>query len=400
MKKDKPHILVVSQYFYPEQFRINDMAAEWVKRGYEVTVLTGIPNYPRGKFYKGYSWRKRRRETWNGIDIRRIPLFARGRTSFGMVLNYISFVISGWFWKAFTKLRADMVFTFEVSPMTQALVGCWYAKKHKIPHYLYVQDLWPQNVKTVSGIKTPLIIKPIDKMVKYIYDRSDKILAASPGFLKSIKMRAKCDEKVMYWPQYAEDFYKPAENASVPEIPQNGTFKIAFTGNIGFAQGLDVLPKVAKKLKDEDIQFVIVGDGRYKEGLLRQAEGVLDKFIMIDRQPPERIPEILSCCDVAFISFMDTEIFGMTIPAKLQSYMACGMPIVAAAYGETVRIIDEAGCGLCCDIGDIDALAENILKLKNSDLSQMKKNARAYFEANFDKKKLMDEMDLLFEEAR
>ena len=144
----KKHILIVSQYFYPEQFRINDIAAEWVKRGHKVTVLTGIPNYPQGKFYDGYSWRKNRREVWNGVDIIRIPLFARGKSSIGMILNYFSFVISGFFWKCFTKLKADVVFTFEVSPMTQALIGVWYSKKHKIPNYLYVQDLWPENVLT------------------------------------------------------------------------------------------------------------------------------------------------------------------------------------------------------------------------------------------------------------
>ena len=185
----KKHILIVSQYFYPEQFRINDMACEWVKRGYRVTVLTGIPNYPQGKFYQGYGWFKRRKESWNGIDIIRIPLIARGHSSIGMVMNYLSFVVSGFFWKCFTKIKADYVFTFEVSPMTQALVGVWYAKRRKIPHYLYVQDLWPENVEIVTGIHTRAVIGPIEKMVKYIYRKSDRVLATSPSFVREIQKR-------------------------------------------------------------------------------------------------------------------------------------------------------------------------------------------------------------------
>ena len=165
----KKHILIVSQYFYPEQFRINDIATEWANRGYQVTVLTGIPNYPQGKFYKGYGWFKNRKEIWNNIEIIRIPLFARGKSSIGMVLNYFSFIVSGWWWKCFTRVKADLVFTFEVSPMTQALIGVWYSKKHKIPNYLYVQDLWPENVEIVTGIHNRYIIGAIDKMVDYIY---------------------------------------------------------------------------------------------------------------------------------------------------------------------------------------------------------------------------------------
>ena len=146
MRKEKTHILVVSQYFFPEQFRINDICVEWVMRGYKITVLTGIPNYPQGTFYDGYDLNHRRTEEWNGIKIIRIPLFPRGNNSMGLALNYVSFVASGFVWSLFTKIKADYVFNFEVSPMTQALVGVWYAKKRKIPCYLYVQDLWPENV--------------------------------------------------------------------------------------------------------------------------------------------------------------------------------------------------------------------------------------------------------------
>ena len=396
----RKHILIVSQYFYPEQFRINDIASEWVKKGYKVTVLTGIPNYPQGKFYKGYNWFKKRKEIWNGIDIIRIPLFARGKTFIGMVLNYLSFIISGWFWKNFTKVKADLVFTFEVSPMTQALVGVWYSKRRKIPHYIYVQDLWPENVEIVTGIHSKLIINPISKMVNYIYKHSDKIFATSPSFVTEIQKRTPDEkDKVLYWPQYAEDFYVPMEKHETFEVLNNGKTNVVFTGNIGQAQGLDLLPKTARILKEKgvaDINFVIVGDGRYKKQLLDDIEqnNVADMFTMIDRQPPEKIPELLSACDIAFISFMDNSLFSMTIPAKLQSYMACGKAIIAAATGETERIICEAECGICSKIGDADALAEGIVELKNNyDLCELGKRSRKYFEINFDKYKLLDAME-------
>lgn len=396
-KGKKKHILVISQYFYPETFRINDMCQEWVKRGYQVTVITGIPNYPMGKFFEGYGYTKRREETWNGIHIIRIPLIARGSSSIGMVANYASFTISGFIMNLLTNIKADYVFTFEVSPMTQALIGCWYAKKHHVPHYLYVQDLWPENVLTVTGITNPLIIKPIDKMVDYIYKNADEIFATSPSFVEAIcNRKVKVSrEKVHYWPQYAEEFYRPCEKKRMEEIPEDGCFKIIFTGNIGTAQGLQILPKTAELLKDENIKFVMVGDGRYLDEFNQELKvrKVEDKFIMISRQPAEKIPEFLAACDVAFLSFQDAPLWQMTIPAKLQSYMACGMPIIASASGETKRIINEAGCGLCSDIGDAEGLAVAIKKIMRRDLLTLGQNGRVYFETYFDKQKLMDQME-------
>lgn len=399
--KRQKHILVISQYFYPEQFRINDICTEWVKRGYKVTVVTGIPNYPQGEFYDGYDLKHKRTEEWNGIKIIRIPLVPRGKNAIGMIANYMSFVASGYIWKCFTKIRADYVFTFEVSPMTQALLGVWYSKKYKVPNYLYVQDLWPENVEIVTGIHSPIVLKPIGKMVDYIYKNCDEIFATSPSFVKEICKRGVAEEKVHYWPQYAEDFYKPMERKSIPEIPEEDVFKIIFTGNIGYAQGLDILPKTAELLKKEGakVKFYIVGDGRYKEEFENEINDrdVADMFQLIGRQPAERIPELLAACDAAFLSFMNNPLFEKTIPAKLQSYMACGMPIIASASGETKRIIEEAECGECCEIGDENKLFEVIKNmLKNEDFNKKRFNSRKYFEKHFEKQILMNQINKYF----
>lgn len=398
----KQHILVVSQYFYPEEFRINDICKEWVKRGYKVTVVTGIPNYPQGKFYRGFGWFQKRREEYEGIQIVRLPIIPRGNNAVMLLLNYISFVISGFFWKIFTGIRADKVFIFEVSPMTQALVGVWYAKKRRIPCYIYVQDLWPENVISVTGISHSAIIKPINKMVDYIYKNTDEIFATSPSFVDAIcNRKVKVPrEKVHYWPQYAEEFYSPVDKdiakkeAELYGIPNDDSFKIIFTGNIGTAQGLDILPKTADLLKSENIKFVMVGDGRYLEEFINNLKkrNVRDMFIMLPRQPAERIPMLLSACDVAFLSFADDDLWKMTIPAKLQSYMACGMPIIAIAEGETQRIVEEAECGVVCRTGAPEILKQSIIDMMQLDLEEMQKRSLNYYEENYKKEKLMNEM--------
>ena len=312
-------------------------------------------------------------------------------------------MISGKLAGRFKKIDADIVFSFEVSPMTQVLAGVAFAKRLRVPHLLYVQDLWPENVITVTGINNGFIIGCIDYMVDKIYRRTDEIFATSPSFVNAI-----CDrkvpvsrDKVHFWPQYAEEFYKPIEkNLAVSEavkygIPYDGKFKVIFTGNIGTAQGLDILPKTAELLKGENVTFVIVGDGRYLDSFVKDinTRGVSDSFVFVPRQPAEIIPLLLSACDAAFVSFADNDLWKKTIPAKLQSYMACGMPIIASAGGETERIINEAGCGICCKVGDESELCAGIKSMMSADIDKFGKNGFEYCKTHFDKSKLMDEMD-------
>jgi glycosyltransferase involved in cell wall biosynthesis len=404
--KLKKHILVIAQYFYPEQFRINDICSEWVKRGYKVTVVTGIPNYPQGKYYEGYGLLKKRKETYNGIEIIRIPLIPRGNNAIMLALNYFSFVVSGFFWKAFTRIKADYVFIFEVSPMTQALPGVWYAKRRKIPCYLYVQDLWPENVEIITGVTNKHIIGAIGKMVDYIYAHCTKIFTTSNSFVKSIANRGVPVEKIEYWPQYAEDFYIPLAKASIQEIQDDDVFNIIFAGNIGNAQGLDILPKTAMLLKEKKLHrkicFNIVGDGRYKQTLdeLVNSNNVTEMFNFIPKQPPTRIPEFMAASDAAFLSLTKSPLFAMTIPAKLQSYMACGIPVIAAADGETDQIIKDAKAGVCSPAGDAQMLAEIIIELSSKSheqLNQLGIRSREYYDSNFNKHELLKRMDRHFE---
>jgi len=400
---NKKRILIVSQYFYPEQFKINDIAQAWYKKGFEVTVLTGIPNYPQGKFYPGYGILKKRTEIYNGIRIIRIPLIPRGHNKILLIANYYSFVISGWFWKTFTNLKTDYVVNFIVSPFTQAKVGAWFAHRRKIPFYVYVQDLWPENVISIVGNKHKFILKQIDHMVDKIYKASDKVLVTSHSFANNIKDRGVSSDKIFFFPQYAESFYKPVETKS-NLINADGFLNVTFTGNIGSAQGLQILPHVALYLKknNEDVRFNIVGDGREKNNLVKLVKdiGVNKYFNFIPIQKPENIPSILASSDCAFLSFSADPVFKMTIPAKLQTYLACGMPIIASAEGETQKIIHEAHCGYCVNLDDALSLYNVIVKFKHDSpekKAQMAHNSFEYNRINFDKERLIDySLSLLF----
>ena len=398
------HILVVTQYYYPENFRINDITKEWIKRGYKVTVVTGIPNYPKGRFFKGYGYLKKRRETIDGIDVIRIPIIPRFNNPITLALNYMSFVFFGWFWSKFTHIKADLVFNFEVSPMTQALPAIWYAKRRRIPSIIYVQDLWPENLQIVGGVNNRFIIKRVDKMVDKIYKNATKILVTSESFRNSIISRGIDLDKCAVWYQYAEDFYNPLKQTF---RNNKDPLKIVFTGNIGEAQGLDILPKVAIRLKDNGylnkVIFTIVGDGRNKQNLLNEINraGVADMFVFVDAKPAIEIPKILAESDVAFLSFANNELFQKTIPAKLQSYMACGMPILAVAEGESQRIVNTANCGLVSMPNNTQDLMKNIVimeRLTQQELNLMSINSRKFYDENFDKNNLIEEFNSFIKE--
>ncbi|MDT2830943.1 glycosyltransferase family 4 protein [Vagococcus carniphilus] len=402
----KKKILVVSQYFYPEQFRINDICKEWVERGYEVTVLTGIPNYPQGKYYKNYGLFKNRKEFLGNIEIIRIPLVPRKKSSIFLALNYLSFMLSGYLWAAFTKRDFDEVFIYEVSPMTQAIPGIKYAKRKKIKSMIYVLDLWPENFIELSGIKNKQIASIITKMVKWIYSNVDRILISSPGFKERIKQLGDYAQKVTYWPQYAEDFYKPSKkDSSIIDLDIN-KINITFAGNIGYAQGLELLPLVAVELaknKESKIHFNIIGNGRYKEDFIKEVlEKDLDSFFSFySPVKAEEIPKIFKNTDVALVSLSKSPIFSLTIPAKVQSILATGTPLLVSADGIMEQIIIESKAGMWSKAGDVEGLVKNIQrleKLNNSEFIKMKENALEYSQKEFSKETLLNIIDDFWEE--
>lgn len=397
---DKLHILIVSQCFYPETFRINDIATEWIKKGYQVTALTSIPNYPKGEYYPGYSKTEKCEEDWNGIHIIHLPIEPRKTGSKNLIKNYLSFVIQGRKWEKKTPIKADVVFTYETSPMTQALVSVWYSKKLRIPHIMYVTDLWPENVEAVTGIHNKLFVGPIQLMVDYIYRKTDYILTSSKSFITAINKRKIPLEKLEFWPQYAEDFYKPTQRIGQDIIPDDGICNLVFAGNVGFAQGLGILPKVAEKLKSDGIavRFNVIGDGRYMPTLRKIIAdlNVDDYFNFIERKPAEEIPEYLAAADALLITLSKSEVFSITIPAKTQSCLACGKPVIVSADGEVQQVIKEANAGLVSDSEDVDGFVDNIIRLTNmskEEKDELGINALNYSKSHFDKNMLLSRAD-------
>lgn len=395
-------ILLVSQYFYPEQFRINDICSEWVKRGYEVEVVSGTPNYPFGKFYDGYGFLKKRKETYNGIEILHIPQVPRKSSSFMLAVNYLSFVVSGLLWSKISNRTPDVVINYNTSPVFQALPGLWFAKRKGIPFYIYVLDLWPDSFKSVTKINSKFIDRILQKICDYIYKNSEKIFVASKGFVNPIAARGVSLERIVFWPQYAEGFYRPIvrELLNVPEIPNDGKFNAVFAGNFGYAQGLEILPKVARLIKDsgDNIRICMVGDGRFKQSLLEliKEKEVEDIFCFVEKQPASRIPEIMAYCDATIITLQDDPLFAQTIPAKLQSSLACGIPIALSVAGEAADIVDAARCGFTCSPGNPEELYKVLVKLSrlsNDELDKMRINARKYFEDNYEAQLLLSKMD-------
>ena len=259
---------------------------------------------------------------------------------------------------------------------------------------------WPDNVSAITGINNRLIITPLNRMVDYIYDQSKLIHVSSESFAVSIANRNVPKEKIIYWPQFAEDFYEVKNKESnVVKTPDFKERTFVFAGNIGQGQGLEILPQVASKLsnKNKKAKFIIIGDGRAKKSLLDLINRlkVNDYFYFIDKQPPEKIPYFLAKFDVGLITLNSNPIFEKTIPAKVQSLMACGMPILASADGEVQDIIKESGSGLSSDAGNIQGLYKNICKYidyPERKLELLSKNSLEYSKNNFNKELLMNEL--------
>lgn len=387
-------ILVISQYFYPETFRVNSLCIELVKRGHEVTVLTGFPQYPKGKIYKGYGFRKEYEHEWNGIRIERLKVLPRGKTPIGMLLNCLTFVTEGRKWVKHCAQKFDAVYVFEVSPVTVGLPAVEYKKKFGTPIYFNVQDLWPENVEVVLGIHNKFVIGKINKIVDTIYSASDKILCSSNGFVENIKARGVPAEKLIFWPQFCDE--PDFSSVEKPEIYSPDDFKIVFAGNIGEAQGLDLMIETAKRLKDrDDIKFYLVGDGRARKRLESTVKkDNLDNVVFVGKVSTDEADRYIHFADCAYLSFKDNEVFNMTIPAKLQSYLACGTPILAATSGESRDIVIKNECGCSCE-RNAGKIADSIMQLKSDEkkLRLMREKSKLYYRSNYMPNKLIDNLE-------
>lgn len=391
-------ILIVSQYFYPENFRINDLALRLKERGHEITILTGIPNYPQGRFYDGYSMFHNRFEVWNGIEIHRVPIFPRYQGSLRLAINYLSFVVFGCYKARVMKKKSyDMIYAFGTSPITQALPAITMKKRMKAPVILHVQDLWPENVLVLTGIKNKTCIHLLNEMVDYIYNSCDLILGTSHSFVKNIRSRRglKNKNKVAFWPQYS--VVKKSEEIRT-DLYQEGYFHIVFTGNVGEGQGLSMVIEAAALCRDAKIKWNIVGSGRELEHMkqLAKEKGVDELVIFHGKKPEEEIPAILNGADLALMIIKPDPIFEKTIPAKFQTYLSCGCAVLACMEGEVKQLIKEGNLGICTtgmSAKELAAAAVQMSRLSKEELDQYREHALKYSKEQFDPEMLMTQLE-------
>ena len=387
-------ILLVTQYFYPENFKGNDIAFEMQKKGHEVTVLTGIPNYPKGKFFKGYGYFKRRRETVNGVKVIRTFLIPRGNsTAIPLMVNYFSWFIFASFYAVYLALskKFDKIIVQQLSPVMMGLPAVVVKKIQKIPVYFWVLDLWPESLESAGGIKNKKILGFFESMVKFLYRNSDKILISSKGFKQSILKKGNFEDKIIYFPNWAEKSINESKQnveINLPKFPSG--FNILFAGNVGVAQDLvNAIKAMEIVLKqNKKINFLILGDGRDRKRLEKLVlEKNIEKNIhFFGKYPIETMSYFFSKADCMFVSLKNEPIFSLSLPAKVQAYMSVGKPIISMMNGEGYNIINEADCGFAVHAEDYKDLADKILeieKLPVLERQRLGENGKSFYQENF-----------------
>jgi glycosyltransferase involved in cell wall biosynthesis len=400
-------VLIVSQYFWPETFRINDVATSLATMGCQVTVLTGHPNYPDGKTLDGYT---PQRAWWDqgfsNVEIARVPLAPRGQgAAIGLVLNYLSFVASAgmvgtWLLR---RRQFDVIFVYGTSPILQALPAIWLKWVKRAPLVLWVQDLWPESLETTRYVRNRAVLSAVASLVRWIYRRSDLLLGQSNAFVRDLRAAVAGRVRVEYHPNPGDIRSTAlAPPMAVPTLPPG--FTVVFAGNLGVAQSLDTIVAAARTLRERtNITFVFVGDGS-RRGWLETEVSRLDlkNVVLLGRFPAEAMPGILKQASALLVTLNKGPAMEKTVPSKISTYMEAGRPIVAAIDGEAADMVLESGGGIVCPAEDVVALASAIGRLASLDASlvaEMGRAGRRYYEANFEPKMLATRLVGYFEEV-
>ncbi|KAB7628251.1 glycosyltransferase family 4 protein [Alkalilimnicola sp. S0819] len=410
MKSKKLRVLVVSQYFWPEEMRVNDLVEGLVARGHEVTVLTGWPNYPDGRFFAEYRRKPQEFTRYAGARIVRVPMLARGARGYTLLLNYLSFFLSAALLAPF-KLRGarfDSVFVYAVSPITVAIPAIVLGRIKKAPVLLWVLDLWPETLEAVGATRSRAVLKLVGRLVSWIYNRADYLLLQSRAFGDSVRhycTRPVADERLVYFPSWAEDLFEAgAARPSALLDPCPDQFTIVFAGNMGESQDFPAILDAAERLQGRvPVRWVIVGDGRMHGWVKQEVERRrLTQVHLLGRHPVQEMPALYAAADALLVSLKTNRIFAKTIPGKLQSYLAAGRPVLAMIDGEAAEVVRASGGGFACAAGDGAALAEaaeRMAALSGPEREQMGQRSRAYYRRHFARESLFDRLETLMQSA-
>ncbi len=373
------------------------------QRGHAVKVLTGIQNYTSGKFFAGYGVLVPTQQEFGQVDIRRVPVISRGRRrGLRLMLNYLSYAFAA---SVLGPLRCrgkfDVILVYGPSPVTVALPAVLMRWIKRTPVMFWVQDLWPESLSATGAVRSPWILGLVAKLVAFIYRHCDRILVQSRGFAARIAAISGDADRIRYFPNWAESVYQPTKleaNASeASEMP--GGFRIMFAGNLGAAQSFHTILAAAERLKGHsEIHWIILGDGHVKDWLQRQVaeRGLSDRVYLLGQRPMQQMPRYFSLADALLVTLRRDPIFALTVPSKVQSYLASGRPIVAALDGEGAAVIEKSGAGLVCAAEDAAGLAGNVLalyRMSREAREAMGIKARVYYEANFERGRLLDQLE-------
>ena len=397
-------LLLVTNHFWPETFRCNELAFDLARRGHRVTVLTGIPDYPQGRFHKGYGVFRKRKEVVQGVTVYRSFIIPRGKGgALRMVLNYASSLAAQCWDAVWLGLfgRYDRVLVHETSPVMVGVPGVIVSRTRRIPMDFWVLDLWPESLEDGGGIHNPRILGAFGKLTTWIYRHSDHILMSSRGFRASICEKGDFADKLIYFPNWADAALEESSDYEIPAMPQG--FRFLFAGNLGEAQDMDNLLAAALALKDEkDLHFCLVGDGRKRpwvEAFVRE-HGLEATVHLMGQHPVTAMPAFFAVADVLLVTLKDSPIFNRTAPAKIQAYMHAGKPLAAMISGEGAAVIAEAACGRSVPAGDAQAFAGLLRTMKAMDpaaLREMGAAGQRYCAAHFDFKRSVDTIERLMD---
>ena len=393
------NVLIITQYFWPENFCINDVAKTLVEKGVEVEILTGKPNYPEGSIYSGYKAWGFQLESQFGLVVNRVPFLARGKGAWRLMLNYFSFVASGLLFAPcmLRKKSFDVVFVYAPSPILQAIPAIFIGWLKGCPVVLWVQDLWPESLSATGHVKNKCVLKLIEYVVRFIYRHVDLLLVQSKAFVEPVSALAS-GTPVKYYPNSVDESFSIPTVAAVPDISGLGKgFSVMFAGNIGNAQAVEVIVDAATLLKENsDIQFVVLGDGSRRDWMLHEAKTRnLTNLHLPGRFPAEAMPNIMQKASVLLATLADQEIFRLTIPSKMQTYLAAGRPILACLNGEGAKLVEASGAGLAMPAENAKALAEAVLKLyrmSSQEREAMGAKGRLYYAQHFSHDMLINQL--------
>lgn len=386
-------ILVVCQHYWPEPYPLTDICEELVRRGHIVDLVTDVPNYPMGEIYPGYERRRRREEIHNGVHIIRSFTIPRKHNAFFRLLNYYSYAVSSSLLIKKFPDDYDVVFTNQTSPVMMSSAAFSYAKKNHKKVVMYCMDLWPACLAAGGVSESSPIYKFFGSVSKRLYNKPDRILITSQMFKDYLVQQHGVDErKIKYLPQYASSQFDSVEHSTASKE----TIDLMFAGNIGAAQSLDTVLKAAELLRNETgLRWHIVGDGSELENLKKMAaEKNLDNVIFYGRKPPEEMPQYYAMADAMLVTLTADRFISLTLPGKVQTYMAAGKPIIGAAVGEIPNVIAAAQCGYCSAAEDAEGLAQAVLDfIANRNRVQLGKNARAYYEQHFTREMFINNLE-------